>query len=135
MGRCDLTRRVLDGIRTDEHDWIWLQFALAREVSKSEEIAGEVFGLEQIQETITDIGKRHFSQTSENPGGFDLFFFMQILAGMFEQAVAWLYPRNHVTAVHFAIALDYYGLLRVGDLNTTELRMFCYSRSCTGSMC
>jgi nuclear pore complex protein Nup93 len=121
IGRCELSRRVLDNIRTDEEDWIWLQFALAREVPKIEEMAGEVFGLEQIQETVKDIGRRHFAQGSDSPGGFGTFFFLQILAGMFEKAVAWLYPHNHISAVHFAIALDYYGLLRVADLTATEL--------------
>jgi len=121
VGRCELSRRVLDNINTDEEDWVWLQFTLAREVLRSEEQAGEVFGLDQIRETVTDIGKRHFSQASDNPGGFGLFFFMQILASMFKKAVAWLYPQNHISAVHFAIALDYYGLLRAGDLGATEL--------------
>ncbi|KAE9977533.1 hypothetical protein BLS_001320 [Venturia inaequalis] len=121
MGRCDLSRKVLEGIRTDEEDWLWLQYALAREVNKNEEMADDVFGLAEIRATMTDIGKRHFSQTSDNPGGFTLFFFMQVLAGMYEQAVAWLYTHNHVAAVHFAIALDYYGLLRVADLSATEL--------------
>jgi nuclear pore complex protein Nup93 len=126
IGRCELSRRTLDNIRTDEEDWIWLQFALAREVPKTEEMAGEVFGLEQIQDTVKDIGRRHFSQGSDSPGGYGTFFFLQILAGMFEKAVAWLYPHNHVSAVHFAIALDYYGLLRVADLTATELGEFRY---------
>jgi hypothetical protein len=34
---------------------------------------------------------------------------------MFEQAVAYLGTYNSVAAVHFAIALAYYGLLRVSD--------------------
>jgi nuclear pore complex protein Nup93 len=127
IGRCELSRKVLDGIRTDEEDWLWLQFSLAREVSKAEEMADEVFGLAEIRETMVDIGKRHFSQASDNPGGFSLFFFMQVLAGMYEQAIAWLYPHNHVAAVHFAIALDYYGLLRVADLNATELCMLTFA--------
>lgn len=122
IGRCELSRRTFDTIKTDEDDWIWLQFALAREVSRNEEQAGEVFGLEQIRETIADIGKRHFSNVADNPGGVGLFFYMQILAGRFENAVAWLYPHNHVSAVHFAIALSYYGLLRVADMSASELR-------------
>jgi len=130
IGRCELSRRVLDSIRTDEEDWIWLQFALAREVSRTQEMASDVFGLEQIQETIKDIGQRHFSQGSDSPGGFGTFFFLQILAGMFEQAIGWLYPHNHVTAVHFAIALDYYGLLRVADLTATELSEFIFATHC-----
>jgi hypothetical protein len=40
---------------------------------------------------------------------------LQILGGMFEQAVAYLGTYSPVTAVHFAIALAYYGLLRVSD--------------------
>jgi nuclear pore complex protein Nup93 len=121
VGRCELSRKVFDNINTDEEDWVWLQFALAREVSRSEEQAGEVFGLEQIRDTVNDIGKRHFSNPSDNPGGFGLFFFMRILAGQFEQAVGWLYHENHISAIHFAIALSYYGLLRVSDLSATEL--------------
>jgi nuclear pore complex protein Nup93 len=45
---------------------------------------------------------------------------MQILAGMFEKAVADLYPHNYVSAVHFAIALDYYGFLRVSDPSNSD---------------
>jgi len=121
VGRCDLSRRTLEGIRTDEQDWMWLQLALARETPRQQETAGESFGLEDLQHTIRDIGQRHFSQTSDNPSGVGTYFLLQILSGMFEQAVAWLYPHNHIAAVHFAIALDYYGLLRVADLSSTEL--------------
>lgn len=122
VGRCDLGRRTLDNVRIDEEDWLWLQFALARETSRVEENAGEAFGLDQLQQVIRDIGQRHFVQNADNAAGYGTFFYMQILAGMFEQAIAWLYPRNHVSAVHFAIALDYYGLLRVADMTATELR-------------
>ena len=45
---------------------------------------------------------------------------MQILAGMFEKAVADLYPHNYVSATHFAIALDFYGLLRVADVDNND---------------
>ncbi|KAF2398536.1 nuclear pore protein [Trichodelitschia bisporula] len=125
VGRCELSRRALDNIRTDEDDWMWLQFALAREVNRAEEAAGEVFGLEQIREMVAEIGRRLFAPGSENsPGGLGLLFFLQILSGMFEQAVATLYPTNHVAAVHFAIALAYYGLLRVADLSATDLLSF-----------
>jgi nuclear pore complex protein Nup93 len=86
---------------------IWLQFNLAREVNRVEEVAGEVFGLEEVQETIQEIGQRHFSKGAEGAGGYGTFFFLQILGGMFEQAISYLYPYSYVAAVHFAIALDF----------------------------
>ena len=127
IGRCDLSRRTLEGIRTDEQDWMWLQLILAKEIPKAQETAGESFGLDDLQKTIREIGQRHFLQTQDNPGAVGTFFFMQTLAGMFEPAIAWLYSHDHIAAVHFAIALDYYGLLRTADLSSTDLRKFWYN--------
>jgi nuclear pore complex protein Nup93 len=116
VGRCDLNRRNLDTIGQGVEDWIWLQFNLAREVDRAEEISGETFGLDQICETMQEIGQKHFQKAqAEASGGYGVYFFMQILAGMFEPAVAYLHSHNPVSAVHFAIALSYYGLLRVAD--------------------
>ena len=123
VGRCELTKRNIDTISQGVEDWIWLQFSLARETSRIDESAGDVFGLEEVRETIREIGQRHFSQGAEGMGGYGTFFFLQILGGMFEQAVSYLYSYSYIAAVHFAIALDYYGLLRVSDfsVNHTEL--------------
>jgi len=124
VGRCDLSRKVLEGINTTLEDWIWLTTSLAREVNRADEAAGEYFGLEDARSTIEEIGQRHFSGASDHNGtGYATFFFMQILVGMFEKAVAWLYPHNYVAAVHFAIALDFYGLLRVADFYTSEEKL------------
>ena len=125
IGRCDLSRRSMEGVNQTMEDWVWLQFALAREVNRAEEVRGEVFGLEDLRNVITDIGQRHFKDNPSD-GEFTTFFYLQILAGMFERAVAYLYPHNYITAVHFAIALSYHGLLRVSDFNVTDsdLRKF-----------
>ena len=120
IGRCDLAKRTLDGISQGTEDWIWLQVCLAREVNRAEDLASEVFGLEQVQETIRDIGVRYFSKGSENTGEFGTYFFLLILGGLFETAVDFLYTHSYIAAVHFAIALDYYGLLRVSDFSTSE---------------
>jgi len=124
VGRCELSKRSIDTISQGVEDWIWLQFSLAREFSRIDESAGDVFGLEEVRETIHEIGQRHFSQGAEGMGGYGTFFFLQILGGMFEQAISYLYSYSYIAAVHFAIALDYYGLLRVSDfsVNETELR-------------
>lgn len=125
IGRCDLATRNLDTVGQGVEDWLWLQFALARQRSQDLELIGDVFGLDQIQETIGEIGEKHFLKgQTEGSGAYGTFFFMQILAGMFEKAVDYLHALNAVSAVHFAIALDYYGLLRVSDFNIAgnELR-------------
>ena len=124
IGRCELAKRSIDGISQGVEDWIWLQFSLAREVNRVEESAGDVFGLEEVRETIREIGQRHFSKGADGTGGYGTYFYLQILGGMFEQAVSYLYSYSYVAAVHFAIALVFYGLMRVSDfsVNQTELR-------------
>jgi nuclear pore complex protein Nup93 len=125
LGRCDLQSRNLDTVGQGVEDWLWLQFALARQQQKDQELIGDVFGLDQIEETITEIGEKHFLKT-DGSSSYGTFFFMQILAGMFEKAVEYLHAINPVSAVHFAIALAYYGLLRVSDYQVAgnELRKY-----------
>jgi nuclear pore complex protein Nup93 len=117
IGRCDLSNRSLEGLQTDVNDWIWLQFNLARETDRSMELAGESYGLTELQTSIREIGLKHFPKTpaEDTNGSFGMFFYLQVLSGMFEQAIAYLYPFSYVDAVHFAIALTYYGLLRPAD--------------------
>ncbi|KAL1609859.1 nuclear pore complex subunit [Paraconiothyrium brasiliense] len=129
IGRCELTRKSLDSINQGMEDWVWLQFNLARESNRAEESAMEAYGLEEIRQTVTDIGKRHFmNDDSEAAGGHGVYFWLAILAGMFESAVSFLYQHNYITAVHFAIALDYYGLLRVSNFNDAGVEILTYTQ-------
>ncbi|OAG39976.1 hypothetical protein AYO21_05849 [Fonsecaea monophora] len=128
IGRCDLSSRHLDAVGQGVEDWLWLQFSLARETEMYEEISGEIFGLEQICETVTEIGQKHFQKNQvEGSSGYGTFFLMQILAGMFEQAVDYLHSFNPLSAVHFAIALSYYGLLRVSDFSVAGNELLTFS--------
>ena len=120
VGRCELQKRNLEGITTDMMDWIWLQFSLAREYSRVDEFAHEAFGLDELRQSIKEIGERYFGPGSDVANAPTTLFFMQILAGLFEKAVADLYPHNYVSAVHFGIALDYYGFLRVSDPSNSD---------------
>lgn len=129
VGRCDLQRRNLESVGQGVEDWIWLQFSLAREFDRAEELSGEIFGLEQICDTVREIGQKHFQKgQAEASGGYGTYFFMQVLAGMFEEAVAFLHSYNNVSAVHFAIALAYYGLLRVSDYSVAGNELCEYPR-------
>ena len=89
-------------------------------MNRAEEVAADVYGLEDVRETIREIGQRYFAKGAEGTGGYGVYFCLQILGGMFEQAVSYLYPYSYVAAVHFAIALDFYGLLRVSDFLASE---------------
>ncbi|PNY26335.1 Nucleoporin NIC96 [Tolypocladium capitatum] len=118
IGRIELGNRNLDGLNTDINDWIWLQFNLAREGDRALEMAGESYGLAELQTSIREIGLKHFPKANSEDtsnGSFGMFFYLQVLSGMFEDAVAYLYPFSYVDAVHFGLALEYYGLLRPSD--------------------
>ncbi|KAI9861990.1 MAG: hypothetical protein M1813_005061 [Trichoglossum hirsutum] len=128
IGRCDLNKRSLEGVSQGVEDWIWLQFSLAREVNRVDEVAGEVFGLDEVRGVVKEIGQRHFAKGQEAAsGGYGTYFFLQILAGMFEQALAYLYPYQYIDAVHFGIALDFYGLLRVSDFHVSDSELLTFS--------
>ncbi|KAL8988715.1 MAG: hypothetical protein Q9177_002259, partial [Variospora cf. flavescens] len=120
IGRCELTKRTIEHINQSSNDWLWLQFCLAREVNRVEEVAGDVFGLEEIREAVSEIGQRHYQKGQEGLGGYATYFHLLVLAGMFEQAISFLYPYSYIAAVHFAIGLCYYGLLRVSGLVDAE---------------
>ncbi|KAH6885915.1 Nup93/Nic96-domain-containing protein [Thelonectria olida] len=117
IGRIELSNRNLEGLNTDINDWIWLQFNLAREGDRTIEMAGESYGLAELQSSIREIGLKHFpkANSEDSNGSFGMYFYLQILSGMFEDAIAYLYPFSYVDAVHFGIALAYYGLLRPSD--------------------
>lgn len=128
VGRCEISNRSLDGLTTNIDDWVWLQFSLARENERTIEVASESFTLTDLQKSIQEIGKRHFPKTpaDDSNGAFGMFFFLQILSGLFEQAIAYLYPFSYVDAIHFAVGLEYYGLLRPGDPWSTQNELLTY---------
>ena len=130
IGRCDPASRSLDVVGQGVEDWIWLQFSLAREPDRNEELSLDIYGLDQIRETIREIGDKHFQKGQvEGSGGYGTFFFMQVLSGMFEDAVAYLHSFNPTSAVHFAIALAYCGLLRVSDYRVASNELCKYPPS------
>jgi nuclear pore complex protein Nup93 len=119
IGRCGLDDRSLRGLLPSMDDFIWLQFTLAREVNRVDEIATQMYGLEEARAAIKDVVTRNSARADANTS-FGIFFYLKVLAGLFEDAIAYLYPFQYVDAVHFAIALDFYGLLRVSDPSAPE---------------
>lgn len=120
IGRCDLTKKSFETIPTDVRDWMWLQFCLTREANRVDELATDVYNLSDLQADIREIGNKHFKSGSDAGVGYGTFFLLQVLGGLFEDAVDFLYGNNYVAAVHFAIALDFHGLLRVSSFNVSD---------------
>ncbi|KAK6357889.1 hypothetical protein TWF730_007246 [Orbilia blumenaviensis] len=129
IGRCELQKRVLPDILPTAEDWMWLQLVLTRESTAGDEPAPEVYTNADLRKAIVGFAGPHFGLANSN---FILFFQMLLMAGLFETAVQYLYSFLYVDAVHFAIALSYYGLLRVADetgANHTNLLTYAKGRS------
>ena len=128
IGRCDLDRKSFIDIDIEYEDLIWLYFCLARESSRVEEVSEQVFDLADVQNMIREIGAQHFMDPSAaQADSFSIYFLLQMLSGMFEEAVSYLYGHDYVSAVHFAIALSYYGLLRASDFSVSDSKLLTYT--------
>lgn len=116
IGRCDLSDMSTPGLRSEMFDWAWLIITLAREVNVVDEYAGAVFTLASVQKHVKDLGEKH----SDDKAAKGPLFLLQILCGLFEDAIGSLFASDYCDALHFAIGLDYYGLLRVSDPETSD---------------
>ena len=136
IGRLELSRKNVVGVTGTTEDWIWFQLALVEETTTGGggAIGGyeEKFDLEELGKCLVGFGEKHFDPKGNKPllyfqvltlcGQFErvsLFFslltFVELNFILAQQAVAYLYQfsQYQIEAVHFAIALRYYGLLRI----------------------
>lgn len=120
IGRCELSRKAFPEVVITAEDWLWVQLALTKEGDNDSSPIYERYSLQDLQRMIIQFGAKHFNPNKSNPG---LYFQVLMLSGLFEWAVQYLYSFSQVDAVHFAIALTYYGLLSpIDDISTsTEL--------------
>ncbi|KTW29977.1 linker nucleoporin NIC96 [Pneumocystis jirovecii RU7] len=121
IGRCELSKRSLPEVLPLAEDYMWLQLSLARSIQDSGESIHERYTLEDVQKTLLSFGAKHFNPKGANP---IVYFQLLLLSGQFERAVHYLYSYHPVDAVHFAIALAYYGLLHIPTIDNcleTEL--------------
>ncbi|CAO3610843.1 unnamed protein product [Cunninghamella blakesleeana] len=112
IGRCELNKKsVSDVIKTTE-DYLWLQLTLIRENSDHNEIWQEQYTLCELQNLMLQYGAKRFDPTGSTPWTY---FNVLFATGQYERGINYLYKNEHtqLEAVHFAIALMYYGLLRV----------------------
>ena len=134
IGRVEINRRNVPGVTQTTEDWLWFQLSLVRETEGQGEAPHEKYGLRDLAAVLLKFGEAHFDPKGTRPL---LYFQVLLLSGQFErvgllcfravcfltvadfststQAIAFLlqHSQYQADAVHFAIALAYYGLLRV----------------------
>ncbi|KAL7746119.1 nuclear pore complex subunit [Sorochytrium milnesiophthora] len=91
-------------------DWLWLKLMLIRAEDTADAPASPAHTLSGLQSDIL----RLESQFSKNKSSPFKYFQCLLMAGLFEAAVLYLYRFEdlQVHAIHFGIALQYFGLLR-----------------------
>ncbi|GAA5894119.1 hypothetical protein JCM6882_007988 [Rhodosporidiobolus microsporus] len=115
IGRVEIQRRNVPGVTATTEDWLWFQLSLVREQEAGEvEAPHEKYGLRDLAAVLRKFGEAHFDPKGTRPL---LYFQVLLLSGQFERAVAFLQQNQayQADAVHFAIALAYYGLLKVPE--------------------
>ncbi|KAI8144737.1 Nup93/Nic96-domain-containing protein [Fennellomyces sp. T-0311] len=113
IGRCELNKKRVPEIGTTE-DYMWLQLSLVRESVDGEEFGYEQYNLSDIQRLILSFNSSEFDKNGSDPRSY---FMVLLLTLQFERAVNYLYKneKTRLEAVHFAIALAYYGLLKIPE--------------------
>ncbi|OAV94325.1 hypothetical protein PTTG_03009 [Puccinia triticina 1-1 BBBD Race 1] len=125
IGRIEIQRKNVPVAIASMEDWVWLQLVLVKETdpaldhpvssnNNSISSAQDRYGLEEFAQVIAKYGENHFDPNGNRPL---MYFRVLLMSGQFEKACLFLQQKPHyqVDAVHFAIALSYYGLLRICD--------------------
>ncbi|WVR05746.1 hypothetical protein IAU60_002771 [Kwoniella sp. DSM 27419] len=118
VGRFELNRKALKVAATTE-DWMWVQLSLVRE-NKEGDSPQEQYDLVDLAKLVNKYGNDKFDAGGSKPFAW---FNLLLFSAQFEKAIAYLYskPQLKTDAVHFAVALAYYGLLRVTKGEEAEL--------------
>ncbi|CAG8527846.1 10042_t:CDS:10, partial [Cetraspora pellucida] len=103
----------IESVLPTSEDFMWMRLMCVREIEPIVGASNDTLSLDSLQKAIRNLGPSHF-----NHGGKDTiqYFRALMLTAQFERAVHYLYQTDFTEdAVHFAIALAYYGLLRIPD--------------------
>ncbi|RIA93172.1 Nup93/Nic96-domain-containing protein [Glomus cerebriforme] len=105
-------RLPTDSISPTFEDFMWLHLMCVREMDIESETVSDILSLERFQKKVRDLGPTHFNHYGKDPMQY---FRVLLLTLQFEKAIYYLYHEYTEDAVHFAISLAYYGLLRVPE--------------------
>lgn len=122
IGKCDLSKKTLPNeINLSIEDWLWFHLSIINEfnsnLNSSSSLIFENYTLQNLRKKIISLGPRKFNSSSNNP----LYLKTLMMVGLYELAVQYTFESlNEYDAVHLAIGLCYYGLLRVSELNSKD---------------
>ncbi|KAI3403728.2 NIC96 [Candida oxycetoniae] len=129
VGKCDLhNKAVPQAINLSIEDWLWFHFAIINEYQQQQHpnddeqssIVFHNFGSSNLQSKIIQLESKFFlsSSSSKNP----LYLKTLLLTGLYELAVQYCYEYvNETDAVHLAIGLTYFGLLKCSNFKKDDL--------------
>lgn len=121
IGKCDLVKKNLpSALNLSIEDWLWFHLLILNEfgASSASDLLYENYGLENLQRKVISSGPARFNASSNHP----VYAKTLIMLGLYELAVQYVYENiNECDAVHLAIALGYYGLLKTAKTNTDDL--------------
>lgn len=115
VGKCDMGNRTLPhALNLLIEDWLWFHLLLITQGLPSDStLVFDNYTLTNLQQTVVGFGPVKFLTLSNN----SLYLKALVLVGLYELAVQYAYDHiNECDAVHLAIGLNYYGLLRVATV-------------------
>ncbi|GMM33257.1 linker nucleoporin [Saccharomycopsis crataegensis] len=116
IGKCDLSKKSIPKIFASTEDWLWTNFMLINERNQDylELSKYESYTLFDFQKNLIQYGAAYFNGSSN----FPTYIHVLLLGGLFELAVKYAFSIGELEAVHLAIGLAYYGLLRMSDYDS-----------------
>ncbi|KAJ1563617.1 hypothetical protein HK405_001399, partial [Cladochytrium tenue] len=122
IGRCEMSSKTIKSadVSPSVEDYLWLQLCLTQEDVRPDDPLQDRYTLRDMARNMMRFGAQHFGNGGRSPQSY---FLVLMLCGEYERAVEYLsYAGGSggdrpllVEAVHFAIALASFGVLRVPE--------------------
>ncbi|RLN72634.1 hypothetical protein BBJ28_00018322 [Nothophytophthora sp. Chile5] len=111
-------------ILTTVEDYLWQRLCFIQRVAATSSAPDSAYTITRLAKSIQKFGPAHFEGASQPGGGnFSAFLYFEILlvTQEFEKAIKYLASKGFLLeAVHFAIALNHYGLLECTSFSMGE---------------
>lgn len=113
IGKCDLSKKSLPSLlNVSIEDWLWFHLSIINETKNFSDLIYENYRLENLQKQIIQMGAKKLNASSNNP----MYLKCLIMVGLYELAIQYAFEFiSEIDAVHLAIGVNYYGLLKVAS--------------------